>query len=70
MVSKNYMVASFKKNMGKIEKKRQRLEERITFLEDEMKKNLIQKTSNTKEISVSDYVTKINDLKKQLINLK
>ena len=56
--------------MGKIEKKRQRLEERITFLEDEMKKNLIQKTSNTKEISVSDYVTKINDLKKQLINLK
>ena len=70
MVSKNYMVASGKKNMGKIEKKRQRLEERITFLEDEMKKNLIQKTSNTKEISVSDYVTKINDLKKQLINLK
>lgn len=56
--------------MGKIEKKRQKLEERIKFLEDEMKKNLIQKTSNTKEISVGDYITKINDLKNQLKNLK
>lgn len=58
------------KIMGKIEKKRQKLEERIKFLEDEMKKNLIQKTSNTKEISVGDYITKINDLKNQLKNLK
>lgn len=56
--------------MSKIEKKRAKLEERIKFLEEEMKTNLIQKTSNTKEISLSSYQTKIADLRKQLSSLK
>ena len=56
--------------MGKLEKKRAKIEERITFLEDEMKLNLKQKTSNTAEISVSDYLSKISDLRKQLVSLK
>ena len=56
--------------MGKVEKKRLKLEERIQFLEDEMRKNLVQKTSNTKEISLSEYQNKIQDLRKQLQQLK
>lgn len=56
--------------MGKIDKKRKKIEERIEFLENEMKLNLKQKVSNTAEISVSDYLTKIQGLRKQLIELK
>ena len=64
------MKALKEKEMGKLEKKRAKIEERITFLEDEMKLNLKQKTSNTAEISVSDYLSKISDLRKQLVSLK
>lgn len=56
--------------MGKIEKKRQKILDRIQFLEDEMKTNLRQKTSNTAEISLSSYQNKIQDLRKQLNSLK
>jgi len=56
--------------MAKIDKKRKKIEERIEFLENEMKLNLKQKVSNTAEISVSDYLTKIQDLRKQLNELK
>jgi len=56
--------------MGKIEKKRAKLLERIKFLEDEMYMNLKQKTSSTAEISLSDYQNKIKELRKQLENLK
>jgi hypothetical protein len=52
--------------MSKIDKKRIKLQEEIDRLEGEMRKNLTQKTSNTKEISVSDYLTKIADLRKKL----
>lgn len=56
--------------MGKIEKKREKILERIKFLEDEMRLNLKQKTSNTAEISLSEYQNKISTLRKQLDNLK
>lgn len=56
--------------MGKIEKKLAKILERIKFLEDEMRLNLKQKTSNTAEISLSEYQNKITELKKQLQELK
>ena len=56
--------------MAKIDKKRKKIEERIELLENEMKTNLKQKVSNTAEISVSNYLTKIQGLRKQLIELK
>jgi hypothetical protein len=56
--------------MSKIEKKRQKLIDRIKFLEDEMYSNLKQKTSNTAEISVSKYTSEISALMIQLKNLK
>jgi len=56
--------------MGKLDKKRKKIEERIEFLENEMKTNLKQKVSNTAEISVSDYLTKIQKLRLDLQSLK
>jgi hypothetical protein len=61
---------SRKDHMGKIDKKRKKLEERIEFLENEMKTNLKQKTSNTAEISVGDYMSKIQAISKLLLELK
>lgn len=52
--------------MGKVDKKRIKLQEEIDRLESEMRKNLTQKTSNTKEISVGEYQRKIADLKNKL----
>ena len=56
--------------MSKVDKKRKKIEERIKFLEDEMRLNLKQKTSNTAEISLSEYQNKIQTLRKQLETLK
>jgi hypothetical protein len=56
--------------MSKLEKKRKKLQERIDFLETEMRTNLTKKTSNTKEINVPSYQRKIQDLKVELLNLK
>lgn len=56
--------------MGKIEKKKQKILDRIEFLEDEMRTNLKQKTSNTAEISISEYQNKIQALRKQLEQLQ
>lgn len=56
--------------MGRIEKKRTKILERIQYLEDEMRLNLKQKTSNTAEISLSGYQNKIQVLRKQLAELK
>ena len=61
---------SLRDHMAKIDKKRKRLQERIEFLENEMKTNLKQKTSNTAEISVGDYMSKIQALNKELSELK
>ena len=56
--------------MGKIEKKRAKLLERIETLENEMRLNLKQKTSSTAEINLNEYQTKIQAARKQLELLK
>lgn len=55
--------------MGKVDKKRAKLEERIKALQDEMTSALTKKTLNTKEISVSDYQRKIAAAKLELSKL-
>ena len=56
--------------MGKLEKKRIKLQERIKFLEDELTLSLTKKTSNTKEIDVAGQSRKIQELKLELKNFK
>jgi hypothetical protein len=55
--------------MGKIEKKRKKLEERIEYLENEMFLNLKQKTSSTGEISISKVQHEIQKLRLELQKL-
>jgi uncharacterized coiled-coil protein SlyX len=55
--------------MGKVEKKRKKLEERIEFLQDEMKTALTKKTSDVKEINVPEQLRKISELQAQLREL-
>lgn len=52
--------------MANIEKKIKKLKSRLKEVEDEMYLNLKQKTSNTAEISISDYQRKIFELKTKL----
>lgn len=56
--------------MSKIDKKREKIKERIELLESEMRTALTKKTSDTKEISVPTYQRKIQDLRVELLNLK
>jgi len=55
--------------MGKIEKKKKKLQERIDFLQNELRLSLTKKTSDTKEINVGEYQRKIQDLNTELSNL-
>lgn len=55
--------------MGKVDKKRRKLEERITTLQDELRLSLTKKDSATAEISVGDYQRKIQQVKDQLNKL-
>lgn len=55
--------------MGKIDKKKLRLQEQISKLEEEMRTALTKKTSTTKEISIPTYQRKIADLRTQLSKL-
>lgn len=56
--------------MSKIEKKKQKLQERIQEMETDMRNALTKKDSNTKEISLPTYQRKIQELKVELLNLK
>ena len=56
--------------MGKLEKKKVKLQERISFLETELSTALTKKTSNVREINVAAHQKQIFDLKKQLSELK
>lgn len=56
--------------MSKIEKKRKKLQERIQEMETELRLSLTKKDSNTKEIDVPTYQRRINELKKEFLNLK
>jgi hypothetical protein len=55
--------------MANVEKKKKRLQEKISFLEQEMLKALKQKKSTGVEISISDYMDRIATLKKELAQL-
>jgi hypothetical protein len=56
--------------MAKIDKKRERLKERIKFLEDELLNHLTKKSSNVREINVAEQQEKIRLLNIELTNLK
>jgi hypothetical protein len=55
--------------MSKIEKKKKKLQDRIDFLNDEMRMALTKKTSSTKEISLPEHQRKIKDLQDKLNSL-
>jgi hypothetical protein len=55
--------------MGKIEKKKKKLQERIDFLEEQMYINLKQKTSSTAEIDLAKYTNDIAKLRQELQRL-
>ncbi len=56
--------------MGKIEKKREKLQERLKTLEDELLESLTKKTSSTAEIDIAGHQRKIQQVREQLQNLK
>lgn len=56
--------------MGKVEKKRAKIQERIKMLEDELRLSLTKKTSDVKEIDVAGHQRKISELHKELTLLK
>ena len=55
--------------MGKLEKKRKKLQDRIKFLQDELTTSLTKKTSSTAEINVGEKQRKIKQLQEQLHKL-
>jgi hypothetical protein len=55
--------------MGKVEKKRKKLQERIVTLQEEIRISLTKKDSSTKEINVPSHQRKIQELQKQLKEL-
>ncbi|NJO64886.1 MAG: hypothetical protein HC836_44225 [Richelia sp. RM2_1_2] len=55
---------------NKIEKKKQRLHNKIQELENELTESLTKKTSTTKEINVADQNEKIMVLRRKLWGLK
>lgn len=55
--------------MGKIEKKRKKLQDRIDFLQNELTMSLTKKTSATAEINVGEQQRKIKQLREQLHKL-
>lgn len=56
--------------MAKIDKKRQKLQERIDYLQCELNKSLTKKSSNIVEINIGEQQRKILELRKELANLK
>jgi hypothetical protein len=52
--------------MGKADKKRQKIVERINQLQDELRLSLTKKDSSTAEIDVAGHQRKIVELQKQL----
>lgn len=56
--------------MSKLDKKKAKLQERIQYLESELRTSLTKKTSDTKEISVAGHTRKIAELTQELNLLK
>jgi hypothetical protein len=59
-----------KNEMAKVEKKKKRLQERISELESDMRLSLTKKTSDVKEINVPEQTRKIAELRRELAALK
>ena len=55
--------------MGKVDKKRQKLVDRINQLQEELRLSLTKKDSNTMEIDVPGHQRKIFELRKELNQL-
>ena len=55
--------------MAKIDKKRAKLQERIEYLETELRDSVTKKTHDSFEINVPTQMEKINKLKIELKNL-
>ena len=56
--------------MGKVEKKKKKLQERIDFLQAELNQSLTKKSGKTAEIDVAGYQRNITELRKKLQELK
>ena len=63
------IIAAKKEKMSKVEKKRKKLQERIDFLNEELRISLTKKTSSTKEVSLPEHQKKIKDLQDKLNSL-
>lgn len=55
--------------MDKLDKKRNKLQERINYLQNELNESLAKKVSSTKEIDVAKHQSEIIKLKKELLNM-
>jgi uncharacterized protein YPO0396 len=55
--------------MGKVDKKKRKLQERIDTLQEELRSSLTKKDSSTKEIDVPSHQRKIQELQKELNSL-
>ncbi len=55
--------------MGKVDKKKRKLQERIDTLQEELRSSLTKKDSSTKEIDVPSHQRKIKELQKELNSL-
>ena len=56
--------------VSKLDKKRKNIEEKIEILQEELTRNLKQKTSNTKELDIAKHMSEIASLRLKLIELK
>lgn len=52
--------------MGKVDKKKKKLQERIDILQEELTMALTKKSSTTAEINVGEFQRRIIELRKQL----
>lgn len=65
--SSNLGISTLKpKTMGKIDKKKRKLQERIDFLQSELTASLTKKSGKTAEINVGEYQRKITELRLEL----
>lgn len=55
--------------MGKVEKKRKKLQDRINYLQDELTESLTKKSSTSVEINVGEQQRKIRQLQEQIQKL-
>jgi hypothetical protein len=56
--------------MGKIDKKKKKLQERIDWYQNELTQHLTKKDSRRQEIDVAGYQRKILELRKELAELR